>query len=91
MKQRGGLFSHLGRVAGEKAVGYGLDCADMFRTFPKPVGRGWGKNKRCKGFVVAPHVFSHPADNPRQKEKAPPLWGEEELVREDPKGSEATG
>jgi len=40
VKQRGGLFSHLGRVAGEKAMGYGLDYADLFRAFPKPVGRG---------------------------------------------------
>jgi hypothetical protein len=34
VKQRGGLFSHLGRVAGEKAVGYGLDYADLFRALP---------------------------------------------------------
>ena len=60
MKQRGGLFSHLGRVAGEKAMGYSLDCAAPFhtlhriaalkrgRTNPGRAGLG-GNHMQCSG------------------------------------------
>ena len=59
MKQRGGLFSHLGRVAGEKAVGYGLDCTDLFRALPYIAALGenissaaaFGRRTACCGYL----------------------------------------
>ena len=85
-KKRPTAYARLGfEIPDVWVVGYGLGAppscslhihiaAMKWEVYESRRVRAGGKQIRCNDKAVAPYV----------KEKAPPLWGEEELVREDP-------